>query len=199
MGYIDITKTLCAGMKKYPSDPAVGFRHHKAVRKGDSCNLYKITMGSHAGTHIDAPRHLFDDGAGVDDIKPETLICDVIVVEGVRSVPRILAGGKSRGIGGLIVKCGRDGSGLDAEIVKDLLRKRIRVVGTDRMSIEGSSDKSHPVHRLLLKSGIVIIESLDLRGVKPGRYKLICLPLKIKGGDGAPARAILTDDKSDNF
>ena len=97
-----------------------------------------------------------------------------------------------KAVGGVILKNAK--RGLTAEGARILIRKEVKIIGTDEMSIEKDSDKSHPVHRLLLSNGITIIENLELRKAKPGYYKLLCLPLKIKDGDGAPARAILIYD-----
>ena len=79
-----------------------------------------------------------------------------------------------------------------------LLKKKIRLVGTEAMSIEASEDKSHPAQRMLLKKGVSIIENLDLKKAKTGYYRFVCLPLRIKDGDGAPVRAVLMYDQSDN-
>jgi len=193
MRYLDISRTITTGMKKYPTDPSVEIVRFKSLDRGDSCNLNKLVIGSHTGTHIDAPRHIFKKGYGVDSIKFQDLICDVCVVDIKRfSEKMLLRKLNTKAAGGVILKNAK--IGLTIERAKILIRNHIRVVGTDQMSIERSPDKSHPVHRLLLGNDITIIENLDLKRIKPGYYKLLCLPLKIKNGDGAPARAILMYD-----
>jgi len=193
MRYLDISRTVSAGMKKYPTDPSVEIDRFKSLDRGDSCNLNKLTMGSHAGTHVDAPLHMFKKGAGVGAIRLEDLICDVCVVDaGRRSKSKFLKTADMKRVTGVILK--NAGAGLTVEGAKALIRNGIKVVGTDQMSIEDSSDKAHPVHRLLLGNGVAIIEDLDLRKARPGHCRLICLPLKIKNGDGAPARAALAYD-----
>lgn len=77
--FIDISREISAGMEKYPSDPAVKVAQFKSLKQGDSCNLAGLTLGSHSGTHVDAPRHIFNQGKSVDKIRPEYFFCDVYV------------------------------------------------------------------------------------------------------------------------
>lgn len=193
MKYLDISRTIAIGMKKYPTDPLVEIVQAKSLDRGDSCNLNKLVLGSHTGTHIDAPRHVFKKGYGVESIKLKNLICDAYLFDingfSEKMFLRKLA---MKTVRGVILKNAK--RGLTVEEAKIFIRNNIKVIGTDEMSIEKGSDKSHPVHRLLLSNGITIIESLDLRRTKPGYCRLLCLPLKIKNGDGAPARAILMYD-----
>jgi len=193
MKYLDISRAITTGMKKYPTDPSVKIIRFKRLDHGDSCNLNKLTMGSHTGTHIDAPRHIFNKGAGIDSIKLENLLCDVCLFDAQRLTEQnLLKKMNKKKTRGIILKNAE--KGLTIEEARILIRNHIKIIGTDQISIEKSSDKTHPVHRLLLRNGITIIESLDLLKARPGNYKLLCLPLKIKDGDGAPARAILIYD-----
>lgn len=193
MKYIDISRTISHGMKRYPTDPSVEIISFKSIDRGDSCNLNKLVMGSHTGTHIDAPRHILKKGRGVDVVKFENLICDVRVLDVKRGLNRSLFNRLNMKVTpGVVLKNAR--TGLTAEIAGMLVKKGVKVVGIDEMSIEKGHDRSHPVHRLLLGGGVIVIENLDLRKARPGCYKLLCLPLKIKNGDGAPARAILMHD-----
>ena len=95
---------------------------------------------------------------------------------------------------GVLFKSGGEKTGLRIDEAEILIANRIKLVGIEGMSIDDSQRGRHPVHRLLLGKGIIIIENLNLKGVKSGYYRLICLPLKIEKGDGAPARAILSYD-----
>lgn len=193
MRYLDISRTIAVGMKKYPTDPPVEITRFKSLDRGDSCNLNKLVIGSHTGTHIDAPRHIFKKGYGVESIKFQNLICDVYVIDIKRfSEKTLLRKLNTKAAGGVILKNAE--RGLRSEEAGILIKNKIKVIGTDGISIEESSDKSHPVHRLLLSNGTTIIENLDLRKIRSGHYKLFCLPLKIKNGDGAPARAVLIHD-----
>ena len=81
MKYIDITRTIFAGMKKYPSDPDVEVSSFKSLGKGNSCNLNRLVMGTHTGTHLDAPRHIFNKGTGVDRILLDSIICRAVVLD----------------------------------------------------------------------------------------------------------------------
>jgi len=200
MKYIDITQTITKGMERYPSDPSVELRQFKSLKRGNSCNLYRLSLGSHTGTHIDAPRHIFEKGKSVDAIKLQDFFCNTIVIDSERFWEKeFFKKMKPKKIKGALFKSIKDKVGLTPKEAEVLIENNIKVVGTEQMSIENPSDKSHPVHRLLLSNNVVIIENLNLKGVKSGYYKLVCLPLKIKNGDGAPARAILVYDKSNHF
>ncbi|MFA5147177.1 MAG: cyclase family protein [Candidatus Omnitrophota bacterium] len=197
MRYIDITRTIEAGMDKYPSDPEVEITEFKSIRRGNSCNLRKLTLSSHAGTHVDVPRHIFDEGQALDDISIGDFICRVAVAPIGRSGDeRFLKRMSDDGVRGLLLKSDGKRSGLTAEEAGRLLKYGIRIVGTEGMSIDESADKRHPAHRMLLGRGVIVVEGLTLAKARPGRYTLICLPLKIKDGDGAPVRAVLAYDKS---
>jgi len=192
MRYIDITKPIYEGMPKYPTDPDVSVKVWKSFNKGNSSNLVQISLGSHTGTHLDAPRHIFDSGRTVDNLKLYDLILDVIVTDA-----KTFFGNKfyrKLKVKGVLFKKIKKRTGINIEEANVLLEKGIRLVGTEDISIEDPTDKHHPVHRALLKKEIIIIEELDLSKVKHGKYKLVCLPLKIKGGDGSPVRAVLIDD-----
>lgn len=191
MKLIDITKTIKEDMIVYPTDPGVSITQFKSLKNANSCNVSSISFGTHTGTHIDAPLHILKNGKAVDKLKLQDLICKVLVVTVKEFFNKGLSKRKSlANTRGILFK----GEGIinDSQ-ARYLIDSGIRLVGTESMSIENSSDKSHPVHHLLLDKGI-IIEGLNLKGVKSGYYRLICLPLKIKKGDGAPVRAILTYD-----
>ena len=193
MRYVDITRTISAGMRKYPSDPDVEINRFKSLDKGDSCNLHRLVMGSHTGTHIDAPRHILKKGKSIEHVYPEDLMCKVFVADVKKlKVKNFSKKSNVNKVRGIVLK--NDRRGLTIQEAKMLLGQNIHLVGTERMSIERASDKSHPVHRLLLGNNVTIIEGLDLRKAKTGYCKLLCLPLKIKNGDGAPARAFLVYD-----
>ena len=195
MRYIDISQTIVNGMKKYPSDPPVKIRQFKSLNKGDSCNLKELSFGNHVGTHVDAPGHILKRGARVDKLRLRDLVCNVFVTSseeffGNRLYERV----NLDNITGILFKNIKGKTGITIEQANILLKCGIKVIGTEDMTIEMSSDKTHPVHRLLLGKKIIIIEGLNLKRVRSGCYKLMCLPLKIKAADGAPARAILAYD-----
>lgn len=195
MRYIDISETIYAGMNKYPSDPAVKIARFKSLKSGGSCNLLRLEFGSHTGTHIDAPRHVFDTAKTVDNIAIRDFMRNVVVTD----IESIHGGGffkniRKRKTDGILFKCAHGRFGLSLEEARLVVSNKIKLVGVDRMSVEEGPDRRHPVHRLLLSSGVIIIECLNLKKVSHGFYRLICMPLKIKDGDGAPARAVLVHD-----
>lgn len=192
MKYLDITQKISNRMKTYYSDPKVKIERCKSLWKGDSCNLYKLTLGTHSGTHIEAPYHMFKKGYTLDNIRIDDLICDVIVVKLKKSFNNEFVKKISRkDVKGVLFKKEKGISVLNAEKARILLKNKIKLVGTEGMTIESSSDKTHPVHRMLLRKRVIIIENINLNKAKEGYYKLIVLPLNIEKGDAAPARAIL--------
>lgn len=189
----DITRVMEEGMPVYPGDPSF----HRQTLPGVGVTIAALQMGSHCGTHLDAPAHLLPEGTTVDMIAPERFICTAHVV----AVPA--PGGIAPAVVKLI-ELQRNEAVLFKSPVQDggsvfllpatasyLVQRGIGLVGTDMMSVDPPDAPGLPVHRLLLEAGVLILEGLDLRGVPPGRYRLIALPLLIRGGDGAPVRALL--------
>jgi len=157
-------------------------------------------MTSHTGTHMDAPAHLMDDGTTVDRIPPRRLVLPATVVRcpGQTVGPEDLAQTEVSGRAVLLRTRGselpRDGFRpgypyLRPEAAELLRDEGALLVGTDCLSVDPPSGKT--AHRTLLKAGIPIVEDLMLGGAEPGCYVMVCLPLRIEGGDGAPVRALL--------
>ncbi|MFA5068968.1 MAG: cyclase family protein [Candidatus Omnitrophota bacterium] len=195
MKYIDISRQLYNGMEVYPSDPGFSLRGHKSLKKGFSCNLCALSLGTHTGTHIDAPRHIIDGSDAVDKITFDKLICKALVTS-IDDLDKtsLLDDAMSRNAKAILLKSGLKKASLNLKDADIIVKNGFSLVGTEEMSIEASDDKVHPAHRILLSRKIVIVENLVLKGVKKGFYRLICLPLRIRGGDGSPARAVLIDD-----
>ncbi|HZQ88322.1 MAG TPA: cyclase family protein [Acidimicrobiales bacterium] len=170
---IDITRPLRGDMEVYPGDPPVSIT--SMVLGG--ARVSALQFGSHTGTHVDAPLHFVDGGYGVDELPLDALVGPAVVSREVVPAERLLL---------------LDGN-LSVDDAQMLVDNGLRLVGTDRITIEEEGGE-HPVHKLLLAAGVVILETLDLSAVEPGTYQLVCLPLKIEGCDGAPARAILISD-----
>ena len=195
MRYIDITKTISNRMKVYATDPVVKIKSFKSLKRGNSCNLFELSLGTHAGTHIDAPRHIINKAGTVDNIDLSSLMCDVVVADIDRMRRKDFYNiAKEKNIEGILLKNVGKKTALNLNDARIFTKNRFKIIGTEEASIEDPKDKKHSVHRILLSRGVVIIENLDLGKVKQGFYKLICLPLKIKNGDGAPVRAVLIDD-----
>ncbi len=209
MRVIDISVPISPAMHTYPGDPAVEIQTASAIARGDSNNSSRIVMGSHTGTHVDAPRHFIEDRLSVDKLPMDVLVGKVYVAEiltttqiGVNELEKASIPPDTKRIifktvnSKLIWKAKEfqpDYISLSGEGAQWLLRMGIRLVGIDYLSIEKFNSPHHEVHHALLDANVVILEGLNLIGVSPGEYTLCCLPLKIGGGDGAPARAVLIE------
>jgi arylformamidase len=197
---IDITLPLHEGMAK-PSPVFEGFRLHWDLRieKGQGRNRSRFSMESHLGTHVDAPVHFIKDGKFIDQVPVENLFGPAGVIqvpfpgavtaeflEKVRPGPEIFLFkfGKER--------LDRKRPYFSPDGVKALIGRGVRVVGTDNFNVD-SIQTEWEIHHLILGNGILIVEGLNLEGIADGAYDFICLPLLIKGGEGAPARAILLE------
>jgi len=200
----DITVPLSADLPVYPGDPPFVIDRCHSIAKGDHANLSRITLSTHSGTHIDAPHHFIDAGISVDQIPLDILIGKALVVEisGVKEIGRKeLERLRVKGADRLLLKTDNSELWNEAEFNQDfaaltldgarfLLEAGVKLIGIDYLSIE-SFEGDGEVHRMLLDQGVLILEGVNLADVTPGEYQLICLPLKVKGGDGAPVRALL--------
>jgi len=202
----DISVPIRSGGLVYPGNPEIDIELQQAVAKGASANVSTIRFGSHTGTHADAARHFFDDGESVDHIPLDRLIGSAVLLKfddevrsvGAAELRRQDLGGYKR------ILIGTRNSALlsRADFVKDytylapdgaqyLVDQGVELVGVDYLSIEQFHSGHHRTHRTLLERSVVIVEGLDLSVPAPGEYEFICLPLRIEGCDGAPARAVL--------
>ncbi len=193
----DVTVPIRSGMPGYEGDPPVRIAPHLSLAGRDPVNVSVVELGSHAGTHVDAPRHLFKDGTSVDALALDVLVGPVRVVDKVGAA-RITAAGLSAddlAVGRVLFKTrhntGDPGGCLTPELAAACIAASVRLVGVDSISVDAAADQTLPVHRALLGAGIVLVEGLDLSRVPAGMYELFCLPLKIAEGDGAPARVAL--------
>jgi arylformamidase len=175
------------------------------MARGDANNSSAVTMSVHSGTHVDAPFHFLPEGAGVDALPLEVFIGPAVVhavdarthitaahVEAIpRDATRVLF--KTRN-SALLRKPEYDPDfvAFSVEAARALVARGVRLVGLDYLSV-AHADSQVPVHRAFLDHGVVLLEGVDLSAVDPGRYELICFPVKLRGADGAPCRAILRD------
>jgi arylformamidase len=202
----DISVPIRSGGLVYPGNPEIDISLQQAVAKGAGANVSAIRFGSHTGTHADAARHFFDDGQPVDAIPLERLIGPALLVsfaDGVRAVGAgDLEAHDLKGHKRILLRTRNSALLSRKEFVPDytylapdgaqyLVDKGVEVVGIDYLSIEQFHSGHHKTHRTLLAKSVVILEGLDLSVPPPGEYQLICLPLRIEGCDGAPARAVL--------
>jgi arylformamidase len=191
--WIDVTVPIENGMEVWPGDPETRVERVCSIERGDSANVSAISMCLHAGTHMDAPLHYFAQGAAIDGVPLDAVIgpARVIDVQGCNAIAAAGLAGREIGSGErLLFKTSRGGV-LTPDAAEFLAARGVKVVGIDGLSIGPPNENGDQVHRILLAAGVWIIERLDLSAVEPGDYDLICLPLKIPGADGAPARAAL--------
>ena len=204
--WIDISVLLRNAMVHWPTDPSVRIERVKDMEHGASNTLSVISMGSHTGTHMDAPLHFIRQGRGIDKMPLDTTVGRVRVIEiqDTESIkPEELARYRIRRGERILFKTRNSSRSwqtntfiedfvfISKEAARFLAERKVRVVGVDYLSVGGFKRDGMETHRALLEGGVWIIEGLDLSSVKPGKYDFICLPLKIEQGDGAPARAIL--------
>jgi arylformamidase len=201
--WIDVTVPIHPGMVVYQGDPPVEVTAALSLERGDPANVSRLALGSHTGTHVDAPRHFVPGGAGVDRLSPEALIgaARVLACPPGPIAAATVAGRAGRGER-LVLKSGNsalwtrgrfaaDYQALTLDAARALAQAGVGLVAIDYLSIEAFAAPGHPVHRCLLEAGVVVLEGLDLSDVEPGPYELCCLPLRLRDGDGAPARALL--------
>lgn len=202
----DISVPIRSGGLVYPGNPEIDIELQQAVAKGAGANVSSIRFGSHTGTHADAARHFFDDGQTVDKIPLERLIGPALLLsfaDNVRSVGVAeLRAHDIKGQTRILLRTRNSAFLSQKEFVKDytylapdgaqyLVDLGVALVGIDYLSIEQFHSGHHLTHRTLLERSVVIVEGLDLSVPPPGEYQFICLPLRIEGCDGAPARAVL--------
>lgn len=200
MKFFDITLPVSKDVPTWPGD--VKFEHKETKT---SAIKSKLVMSSHFGTHVDAPKHFLFKGPGVDSLDPNSLvgIYKVFQIKDEKAVTvaelkkcdiqkgnRVLFKTKNSEI---ITKKTFTPTyvHLTPDAAAYLVSKKILLVGTDYFGMEAKGTPGHPVHKTLLAAGIVMVEGLYLRDIKPGEYDGAILPLKLKNGDGAPARAML--------
>jgi len=205
MKFIDVSVPLDGNLASYPGNTPFSLEAVKRIGNGDSSNVSSLHMSAHAGTHVDAPRHFFDNGLGVDALPLEMLIgrARVIEVTSRRGIgaDELTGADLSEEVRVLIKthnsrlwgspEFHRDYVGVTEAGAKHLVDHGIKLVGVDYLSVEEFKKPGAPAHRVLLGGGAIVIEGLNLRDVEPGVYEMFCLPLRVVGADGAPARVVL--------
>jgi len=211
MKIFDITIPIREGMPVWPGNPEVILHRIEKIEEGANSNVSYLGMAVHSGTHVDAPYHFVQTGKTVETLLLDILIGKVLVVELDQSIKEItrevveslqIDEGTTR----ILFKTGNscywaeqrpdfqtDFVGIDEGASRVLVEKGVHLVGIDYLSISPYK-RSRPTHEVMLNAGMVIVEGLDLTGIQPGTYKLVCLPLKLAHADGAPARAILIQE-----
>jgi arylformamidase len=205
----DISLPISESLVVWPGDPPIHITQPSHLDRGDEATVSRLDMGAHTGTHVDAPAHFVRGGAGVDSFALDLLVGPALVVHALEfdalsahaleglSIPpgieRVLfcTRNSERWARGE-TEFWTDYVGITEDGARWLIARGVRLVGIDFLSI-APFDELVPPHQTLLGAGLIVVEGLDLSGIAPGIYQLVCLPLKIVGGDGAPARAILID------
>jgi arylformamidase len=206
--YYDVSLPISRGMPVWPGDPPIAVEPTSRISRGDQVNLLRLDMGSHTLTHVDAPRHLADKALTVDRLPLDVLVGPAVVVEphpeknlitatdlsqlGIRHAERLLIKTRNSDLwtGGPYI-FDPDFVSLSKDAAGWLLSRGVKLVGVDYLSVDAFGVRDHVVHRILLGNGVIIVEGLNLSQVPEGHYQLICLPLKVRDGDGAPARVVL--------
>ena len=203
----DISISLGDESIDWPGNPPYAREMVSQIANGAYCDLSKITMTTHVGTHVDTPAHFVAGGKNIDEYPIEQWIRPAHVVS-IKDT-RLIQPGELKSLDiepgdALLFKTanstsGRSTSGVfsedfvypSPEAARFCVEKKVGLVGVDYGSVDKRSGRHHPTHLELLGNGILILEGINLKDVPPGRYTLFCFPLKIKGAEGAPARAVL--------
>jgi arylformamidase len=204
MKLIDVTIPLDANLPTYPGNVPFALEATKRIADGGSSNVSSMRVSLHSGTHVDAPRHFFDTAAGVDGLPLEMLLGRTRVIEvttrrgigpddlssiAAEDVRVLLKTHNSRLWGSPEFQ--PQYTGITQAGARHLVDHGVKVLGIDYLSVEEFKAPGAPAHRVLLGGGTIVIEGLNLRDVEPGVYEMFCLPLRIVGADGAPARVVL--------
>ncbi len=217
MIYHDLSLPICGRLPVWPGDPPVSVVRTSKMEAGDPANVSRLDLGSHTGTHIDAPLHFEPSGAPVDALPLDVLIGPARLVEldvpekisradvaslDLLGVRRILFKTRNCEAWREMMEPSSGPAAFRTDYVylaEDaalwLVERGIRLVGVDYLSVESFHNKSFSTHHALLRAGVVILEGLNPLGVPAGDYDLIALPLRIAGCDGSPARVILRSEK----
>ena len=210
MPIFDVTVPVSNELPTWPTDPSVEISDFCSLSAGDGANVSMLNFGAHTGTHVDAPAHFIDGAAKVESLSLDALIGEATVIEVPADATAIdeefVRKNYTPGTERVLFKTRNsafwteaqpqfhtDFTYLDLPAAKWLVDQGIKLVGIDYLSIEKYGSKKHETHLALLSHSVVILEGLNLTGITPGKYELICLPLRLRSslGDGSPARAVL--------
>jgi arylformamidase len=205
----DVTLPLTPELPVWPGDDEVSVKPLSRIASGDITNVTSLSFTSHVGTHVDAPWHFFDDSAKLNDLAIDRWIGPCLVVQIPDDAKRIEpehleAANIPEGIERLIFQTTNSGHWVPGKLTFEedyvalspaaarwIVDRGVRLVGIDYLSIECFDDEQNQTHRTLLGNDVLVIEGLNLAGIEPGPYQLLCMPLRLAAGDGAPARVLL--------
>lgn len=205
----DISVTISESLAVWPGDPAIRISQPSHLERGDMATISRLDFSVHSGTHVDAPAHFIQGGPGVDALDLNVLVGPALVVHELETdilSAQVLASLQiPPGTERLLIRTRNSDNWARRDAAFDegfvaisedgaywLVERGVRLVGVDYLSV---APYAEPVatHHVLLGAGVIALEGLDLSHIAPGLYQLVCLPLKIAGGDGAPARVILVE------
>jgi arylformamidase len=204
--WIDVSVPVRAGMAHWPGDPEVKLERAMSIAKGEEANVTRIDMSAHTGTHMDAPLHYFDEDPGIEALPLDAVMgpARVIRIEGEEPIDRgQLEGLDIRGGERILFRTTNSDRPwwerdfdptfvhVSVEAAELLGEVGVALMGIDYLSVGAYRSDGAETHRALLGAGVWVVEGLDLSEVEPGDYGLICLPVKLVGSDGAPARVLL--------
>jgi arylformamidase len=206
----DISLSISPGLPVWPGDPAVVLEQVVSMDAGAHDNISRLACGVHTGTHVDAPHHFMNDHRTVESLALDILVGPALVLQFHEDVNVVTAEELEKaaippGTIRLLLKTRNSQFwkrgekefqtsfvGISADGAAWLIKHNVRLIGIDYLSV-APYKQSIPTHRTLLEAGVIVLEGVDLSGIAAGLYTLYCLPLKLVGSDGAPARAILIE------
>jgi arylformamidase len=209
MRFWDISVAISKDLPVWPGDPKVVIERVHKIEEGANANVSRLDMGCHTGTHVDAPFHFLPGTNTVESLSLDVLVGPAQVIRipdnySIINGDLVHASGIKPGTKRVLFKTisssfwAKYGSqfrtefvGIDKSGAEALVQMGVQLVGTDYLSVSPFK-QSRPTHETFLRASVILLEGLDLSSVEAGEYGLICLPIKINGADGAPARAVLT-------
>ncbi len=189
---IDITKDMIT-TEPYPGDPAPELSIFSSIAGGDSCNMARLNTTLHCGTHADAPLHFIENGKTINSVQLSKFIgeCRVIEVDTEMITGEYVDKFFPKGTKRVLIKSGGKAY-FEKTGAEEAAYYGYDLIGIDSMSVGSAADQTNP-HKALLGEGVAILENLELSQVSPGQYFLVAMPVKIKGVEAAPVRAVLLD------
>jgi arylformamidase len=208
MKIYDVTVTISNDLPVYPGDPPIQIERTRSLEKGDIARVSRLSIGTHVGTHIDPPYHFMKEGVALDQAPLEVFIGPARVVDAgeassidaallstfdLDGASRVLFKTRNSRFWSETNEFQKDFVYLETDAAEVLVSRGVKLVGIDYLSVEKFDFDKPTTHWTLLGNDVYIVEGLDLSAIAPGDYELICLPMKIKDGDGGPARVVLRE------